>query len=425
MQDMQNNMQNRQTDQKNRFDLNPFMNAVTKKVLIILGLTLALILPLTQIENQIGSRREYESIAQKEVAKGWGENVTFGAPILFANEETVYPTNSETALIVESQEKKRGVFYVPVYLAKWKTKLSFTRPASQAISQAKKREVDHLTLMVKPTSAIQSIKVKEVGSGKEVKAKVVDGGIRISVEDLSTKDFFAEPLEIEITARGTGPLSYASNSDQEHLKMTGNWTKPMFIDDVLPTESKVTSQGFEASWVLNNIQKWGEAKREVKSIGLNHLWISTDYSMIERAVKYGVLFIALTFLLIFIVEFMSKAKIHPLQYVSIGLSISVFYLLLLAISEVAGFNVAYFSSSLAVTLLIGFYVRGFLNQGKFVKMVLVEQVVLSGFFYVLLSLEERAFLVGSLGLFIALAIFMTITRRFDWYSGSFKPAKQD
>ncbi len=202
--------------------------------------------------------------------------------------------------------------------------------------------------------------------------------------------------------------------------MVGNWTKPKFIDEILPTDTITSSKGFEATWTLNALPKWENGSREVKSIGLNHLWISTDYSMIEKAVKYGILFIALTFILIFIVEFMSKAKIHPLQYGLIGLSISIFYLLLLAISESLGFDIAYLLSSLAVTGLIVFYVRGFLNQKKFVKMVLIEQIILSTFFYILLALEEKAFLIGSIGLFVALSVFMTITRKFDWYTGSFK-----
>ena len=77
-------------------------------------------------------------------------------------------------------------------------------------------------------------------------------------------------------------------------------------------------------------------------------------------------------------------------------------------------------SSGAVTGLIIFYVRGFLSEKKFTRMILIEQIVLSAFFYVLLSLEEHALLIGSLGLFLALGLFMAITRKFDWYSGSFK-----
>jgi inner membrane protein len=399
------------------------LNAVTKKVLVVLGLALALIVPLSQVENQISSRREYETVAQKEVAKGWGENVTFGSPVIFASEREVYPASSETTIEVESKEKKRGVFRVPVYNATLKTKVIFHKPATkknETPMDKKLSELDHLTLSVKPIASLQSFKVKELASGKELKAKLVDGGIRLSVDELPDKDFFANQLEIEVSTRGTGPITYESNSDQDKVKMVGNWTKPKFVDEILPTETKLSSKGFEASWTLNALPKWEDGSREEKSIGLNHLWIGTDYSMIEKAVKYGILFIALTFILVFVVEFMSKAKIHPLQYGLIGLSISVFYVLLLAISETISFDIAYLISSLAVTGLIVSYVRGFLNQKKFVRMILSEQIVLSAFFYILLSLEESAFLTGSLGLFIALSIFMTITRKFDWYSGSFK-----
>jgi inner membrane protein len=399
------------------------LNSVTKKVLVILGLALVLMVPLSQVENQIISRREHETVAQKEVAKGWGENVAFGSPVVSASERDVYPAISETTIEVDSKDKKRGVFRVPVYIATLKTKVTFSKPATKKTETPKDEklsELDHLILPVKPIASIQSFKIKDLASGKELKAKLVDGGVRLSADELPNKDFFTNQLEIEVSARGTGPITYESNSDQDKVKMLGNWTKPKFVDEILPTETKLSSKGFEASWTLNALPKWEDGSREEKSIGLNHLWIGTDYSMIEKAVKYGILFIALTFILVFVVEFMSKAKIHPLQYGLIGLSISVFYLLLLAISESIGFDIAYLISSLAVTGLIVFYVRGFLNQKKFVRMILTEQLFLGIFFYILLSLEESAFLIGSLGLFIALSIFMTITRKFDWYSGSFK-----
>lgn len=408
-----------ENEQKQKSEL----NAVTKKVLVILGLALILIVPLSQVENQISSRREYETIAQKVVATGWGENVVFGSPVLSVSEKDIYPTASNTTIEIDSKEKKRGVFKVPVYIATLKTKFTFDKPSSQKTEFSKNKkqpEPDHLLISIEPISSIQNFKIKEISSGKELKAKLTDDGIRLSADELPSKDFFSSQLEFEVSTRGTGPITYESNSDQDNVKMVGNWTKPKFIDAVLPTETKLSSKGFEASWTLNALPKWEDGSREVKSIGLTHLWIGTDYSMIEKAVKYGILFIALTFIFVFVVEFMSKSKIHPLQYGLIGLSISVFYLLLLAISETLGFDIAYLISSLAVTGLIVFYVRGFLNQKKFVRMILTEQIALSGFFYTLLSLEESAFLIGSIGLFIALTIFMTITRKFDWYYGSFK-----
>jgi inner membrane protein len=390
------------------------LNTVTKKVLIILGLSLILLIPLSQVENQIANRRSFEAIAQKEVAKGWGADVSFGFPTIKVSEKTFYPSSSETTIEIDSKEKKRGLFKVPVYVATMKSKVSFA-PTGQ-----KSGEQDSFTFLVEPTSAIQNFKIVDIKSGKELKAKLTADGIRVSSSELLDKNFFPSELQVEMSVRGTGELSYSSSSDQDNIKMTGNWPKPKFTESTLPTDSKLSSKGFEASWTLNALPKWQDTSRDGKFIGVTHLWVATDYSMIERAVKYGILFVALTFLLVFIVEFMGKLKIHPLQYGLIGLTISVFYLLLLAISEVVGFNIAYIISSAAAIGLIVFYVQGFLGQKKFVKMILGEQVTLSAFFYVLLSLEESAFLIGTLGLFIALAIFMVITRKFDWYAGSFK-----
>ncbi|RYZ83952.1 MAG: cell envelope integrity protein CreD, partial [Proteobacteria bacterium] len=209
-----------------------------------------------------------------------------------------------------------------------------------------------------------------------------------------------------------------SNSDQDTVKILGNWTKPKFSDEILPAQSKLDQNGFEAVWNLNSLPKFEDSSRTNKTVGLTHLWVGSDYSKIEKAIKYGILFIALTFLMVFIIEMRSKIKIHPFQYGLIGISISLFYLLLLAISEVIGFDAAYAIATGAVTTLIGFYVHGFIKDKVFIRTIIAEQVLLSGFFYLLLSLEESAFLVGTLGLFMALAAFMSLTRKFDWYSNA-------
>jgi inner membrane protein len=396
---------------------NETKQTTTKKVLVILALALALMIPLGLVQSQISQRRAYESIAQSEVAKGWGNYVVFGSPVLSAPKIVLHPAASETTLAVDSKEKKRGIFRVPVYVVTLRTRVTFNKPV---MDKKPLPAIEYLTLPVNQTGPIQSFRIKDLASGKELKGRLLTDGIRISSEELPNKDFFATPLEIEVTTRGTKTLTYESSSERDVVKMTGNWTKPKFVEDALPSESTVSPKGFEASWTLNALPRAEDGSGNARSVGMEHLWIGTDYSMIEKSVKYGILFIALTFLLVLLVEFMSKARIHPLQYGLIGLSISLFYLLLLALSESTGFTVAYVLASAAVIALIVFYVKGFLNQNRFVRMILIEQVTLSGFFYVLLSLEESALLIGSLGLFGALATFMGVTRRFDWYTGSFK-----
>ncbi len=151
------------------------INEVTKKVLLILGLVAVLLVPLTQVENQINSRREYETIAQKEVAKGWGGNINLTSPAILVAEQNYYPTSSETTIQVDSKEKKRGVFPVPVYVATLKTKVSFSAPAPMPKKVETPNKLlsrkDHLFIPISPISAVQSFKIKDVTSGKELKGK--------------------------------------------------------------------------------------------------------------------------------------------------------------------------------------------------------------------------------------------------------------
>lgn len=402
--------------EKNETSSSQEINPVTKKIMVIIGLVIFLLVPLYLVENQISDRKGYEEVARKEVAKGWGGSVEFGAPKLVIRDKYYYSSLSETIIEINSKEKKRGVFYVPVYVTKLKSKLTFNKPIIADEKSIKpSQSPDHIIFKVKPITSIQNYKITDTATGGELKAKLADDGIKVSLDELKNIDIFSNNIEVEITVRGTGMVTYESTSDLEKVKMVGNWKKPMFIGAVLPTDNMLSSNGFEAFWTLNSLTTETDGARLVTPIGADFLWINTDYSMTEKAIKYGILFIALTFLLVFVAEFVGGIKIHLVQYGFIGLSISVFYLLLLAISETIGFGFAYLISSLATSGLIVIYVNGFLNNKRFVRMILLEQFILNLFFYILLTLEESAFLVGSVGLFFALAVIMLSTRKLNWY----------
>ena len=139
------------------------------------------------------------------------------------------------------------------------------------------------------------------------------------------------------------------------------------------------------------------------------------YQQAERAVKYAVLFIVLTFLVFFLWEVFSAALLHPMQYAFVGFAMCVFYLLLVSISEHAGFDMAYAVSSGVTTLLIAGYARAVLGGRRAGASVLRGAALLYGFLYLLLRLEDYALLAGSVGLFVVLAFVMFITRRMNWY----------
>ena len=135
-----------------------------------------------------------------------------------------------------------------------------------------------------------------------------------------------------------------------------------------------------------------------------------------RTAKYAIMFITFTFLSFFLIELLNQKVIHPIQYLLIGFSLLVFYTLLLALSEHMTFNLAYILAGAANILLISAYTRSVLKNNLQILIILGILVILYGYLYVVLQLQDYALLMGSIGLFIVLATLMFLTRKIDWFS---------
>jgi inner membrane protein len=158
------------------------------------------------------------------------------------------------------------------------------------------------------------------------------------------------------------------------------------------------------------------ARAEASAFGVSLLQPVDIYQQAERAVKYAVLFIVLTFLVFFLWEVFQAALLHPMHYAFVGFALCLFYLLLVSISEHTGFDTAYTISAVAATGLIGGYSRAVLKGNRQAGSVVSSLATLYGFLYLLLRLEDYALLAGSVGMFVVLALVMFVTRRMDWYS---------
>jgi inner membrane protein len=134
-----------------------------------------------------------------------------------------------------------------------------------------------------------------------------------------------------------------------------------------------------------------------------------------RSAKYALLIISLSFLVFFFFEILKGNKIHPIQYIFIGMALSIFYSLLLSLSEHIGFDIAYFIASITVIGLISWYSRFLLRGGTNVFVLALILTGLYSYIYTLLRMEEYALLVGTIGLFVALTITMYLSRNMDWY----------
>lgn len=236
------------------------------------------------------------------------------------------------------------------------------------------------------------------------------------------------PLDLQQAARydfkfplqltGTTRLAIAPSGEANHISLKSAWPHPNFGGRFLPTSRNVSQQGFDAQWEISHLARNFEATQNPASgevLSIDFVDPVNVYLQAERAVKYGVLFIVLTFAGFFLSEILRRAPIHPMQYLLVGLALAIFFLLLIALSEHLPFFVAYALSAAACIGLIAFYLAGALGGWRQGSAFGAGLTGLYGVLYSVLLSEDNSLLMGSLLLFVALGTTMLATRKLDWY----------
>lgn len=227
------------------------------------------------------------------------------------------------------------------------------------------------------------------------------------------------PVNLSAKFRGSEALHVTPIGKEFSFTMSGNGI-PKFSGDFLPAERTVTEKDFSASWKILEINHgnqpiWlGSSGYQfvvgASQVGVDLMSTLSGYDKTRRAIDYSILFTTLTFAFILLVAFREKVQVHPFHYLLVGLGLVLFYLFLLSLSEYIGFVGAYIVGALAIVGLIALFLRSVLGSVRHTKMIALLLAFLYGYLYVILSLEEAALLVGSLGLFAILASLMYVTR---------------
>ena len=233
----------------------------------------------------------------------------------------------------------------------------------------------------------------------------------------STPLEFSFPLQLT----GTERLAIAPTGEANSVTLRSDWRHPSFGGRFLPREREVAEDGFAARWEISHLARnfantlAASAAASPEVIDVSFMDPVNVYLQSERAVKYGILFIALTFAGFFLTEILRRAPIHPLQYLLVGLALALFFLLLIALSEHLPFVVAYGIAAAGCIALIGTYLAGALGGTRPALGFAGGLTGLYGVLYGVLLSEDNSLLMGSLLLFLALGTVMLATRRVDWY----------
>jgi len=240
--------------------------------------------------------------------------------------------------------------------------------------------------------------------------------------------------EVALDLVGTGDLAFAPVADTTSVALTSDWPHPSFAGRFLPNEREVGAQGFSARWQLSALATSApqellnggtvcaldgastDKARCIETFGVSFIDPVSAYVLSDRATKYGLLFIALTFVGVGLVEVLKRLRVHPVQYLLVGSALAVFFLLLVSLTEHVAFAWAYLAASAACTTLLTFYASFVLRGLRAGALFGAAIAALYGALYLLLQMEQSALVLGSLLLFAVLGAVMVATRRVDWYA---------
>lgn len=436
------------------------------KLLVISLLILLLWIPLLMVRSLIHERQQRRDSVIESVAQTWGRGQTLGGPVLAV--PFMGPVRDQNGMVtdvrqlayflpdtlrvegtVAPERRSRGIFEVVVYRADLRWSGTFARPSfanwSVPAEDILWKEA-FLSVGVPDMRGIRqgtSLQWRgrplplEPGGGE---AEIWGSGLRVALPDLAAPapaaageeaaaDEKPYTFQFDLSLDGSGQLSFLPMGKQTTVALRSSWPDPSFIGAFLPDDREVGPSGFQAEWnvayfgrsypqqwrSLDTAQVAPQEALHASSFGVD-LYLPVDvYQKSERSVKYGLLFLVLTFLTFFLYEVFSPFALHPVQYLLVGAALCLFYLLLLSISEHVPFGVSYAIASVATIALIGGYSLAIL-RGRLRALVMSGVLaLLYAYLYVLLQSEDFALLLGSIGLFLILALVMFVTRRIDWY----------
>jgi inner membrane protein len=409
------------------------------RFLVVAGVALALLVPLSLIRDKISERRDRADAVQKAFAdQASGPQAVAGPFLVLTCEETddkmqracpmelLLPGELKAEAKAPVEQRYRGIYPIRFYRARLELSGAFQQPASA--HPARKWKDAFLVLGIRDARGIKDAPGARIGTREYAFVPgTLDTGIpaglhaRLGRADELAKDFrFHIPLELT----GTGRFDIAPVGSQNDIAMESGWPHPSFGGAYSPDRSRIGPTGFSAGWRVNHFATggaafWRDAMGDKlfgdrRLVGFALAEPVNPYSMSFRAMEYGFVFVLLTFAAFSLVELVWRVKLHPVQYALTGSALAVFFLLLISLSEHIRFSVAYLSAASACVALLAAYLRHPLGNAWRTALLGALFASLYAALYVLLKSEDHSLLLGSLLVFGVLAAVMLLTRRLDW-----------
>lgn len=438
---------------------------MNRPLLVELGaiavLMLLLLVPLLMIDGLVGERQAYRDGVLHDIARGSAYEQHLSGPLLvvpYVRSVLEWQHDEKTDTHTQVRREKRGrLYFLPerfvvdgalttelrhrgiyearLYRAENRIQGDFVVPANYGIGEdldSYRFEQPFLAVGISDVRGIQNVPRLAfagqqldfiAGSGERLLGDGLHVALPLSAS--SAEQRFGYSFDLNLL--GSARLALAPVGRESQVNLVADWPHPSFDGEYLPSERSIDAKGFSAHWRTSFFASGMEqalksclAEKNCeafqgRSFGVSLVEPVDQYLKADRALKYALLFIGLTFAGFFLFEVLKGLALHPMQYALVGLALALFYLLLLSLCEHIGFEWAYLASAGACVSLIAFYLSTVLRSVLRGCIFGLALALLYAALYGLLRAEDYALLMGALLLFAILAAVMALTRRLDWY----------
>lgn len=448
-----------------------YLRSPSVKFFLVAVLTLILMIPMAFVSSLVSERESRFHEVESTIAREWGARQYFAGPMILIpvversqvdgvwrqseRLHVVLPDAYAVNAALDPSTKKRGLFSVGVYRADITGTASFDVLA--ALRSVRLSEGDVLWERARvafPVADTRSLDPASTATIGETALRLEPGvatdalgatGVSAPLSRADVVRPFA--LAFDFTLNGSSGIDLLPVGDVTQATIAASDLSPSFGGGYLPQKTEVDGKGFLGEWTISSLGRSfpkvgndlsllhapavdpvgrkmfdpssaavGEGAYSGAVFGAS-LVTSTDfYASVERSTKYAILFVGLTFLAFFLIEVLARARVHPIQYVLVGVALALFYLLLLALAEHVGFGLAYATATAMTVFLVSGYVRTILGSRKFALLIGAFLALLYGYLYAVLRMDDYALLFGTALLFLVLTGVMYATRRVDWYA---------
>jgi inner membrane protein len=434
--------------------------SISIKLASIGFLVLILLIPASWIEQLMQERQGRAESVMLEVSDKWSGPQTLSGPILVIpfKIQTRIDHGKEGVEIVESTARyfflpetlditgeinpevlHRGIFDAVVYSSQIAVNANFSKPDFKTLGIAESNvqwKDSYMIFSINDLRGISENPVYTVGDKGKSTEPSNNLGVTIGsnpgdqtngiVAKLGwqSADDFEGKTTVKLGLKGSQELKFVPTGKTTEVKLAGPWPDPSFDGVFLPTSRTISKKSFAAGWKILHYnrpfsQQWtGDTNLAGSEFGVKLLVPVDQYQKSIRTSKYGVLVILLTFIALFLVEITHKIRIHPFQYILIGVALIIYYTLLISISEQVGYNIAYWIATVATVALISFFSRSFLQSKLLVRIFTALLLIFYTFIFVIILQQDFSLLIGSIGLFLIVGALMYFSRKVKWYGGA-------